>query len=58
MQEQVAEALGEVNKYYCSQFYGREVKDVETLLRYYIQHGGAKDFRDRHPLEKKEKDTK
>lgn len=47
--EQLKEALGEVNKYYCSQFYGYEVADPEVLLRYYILHGGAKGFRDRHP---------
>jgi hypothetical protein len=44
---QIKEALGDVNKYYCSIYYGYEVTDKETLLRYYIKHGGAKGFRER-----------
>ena len=41
---QVAEALGPKNRWYCSQFHGRQVEDVELLVRYYIQSGGAVDF--------------
>jgi hypothetical protein len=41
---QLDEAFGPVNRWYCSEFFGYEVKDREKLLRYYIQHGGAKDF--------------
>ena len=38
---QVREALGPVNKWYCSQCYGREITDPEMLLRYYITHNGG-----------------
>ena len=49
MLEQLKEALGKTNKYYCSQYYGFEVTDSETLLRYYIKHIGAKAYREKHP---------
>ena len=41
---QMREALGPVNKWYCSQHFGREITDPETLLRYYIKNGGARHF--------------
>jgi hypothetical protein len=41
---QLDEAFGPVNRWYCSEYYGYEVQDRETLLRYYIKHGGAQDF--------------
>jgi hypothetical protein len=43
---QLDEAFGPVNRWYCSEHHGYEVKDRETLLRYYIQRGGAKNFAD------------
>jgi len=46
--EQLHEALGPVNKWYCSQCYGFEVTDPDVLLAYYIKHGGAWQFRQRH----------
>ena len=48
--EQLHEALGAVNKWYCSQCYGYEVTDPDVLLAYYIKHGGAWQFRQRHLL--------
>ena len=48
---QLREALGPVNKWYCSQHYRREVTDPETLLRYYISHGGAAQFAKLHAAE-------
>jgi len=45
---QLREALGPVNKWYCSQFYGYEVTSPDQLLAYYIKHGGACQFRQRH----------
>lgn len=48
LDQQRREALGPVNKWYCSQFYGYEVSDPETLLAYYIKHGGAFQFRQEH----------
>jgi hypothetical protein len=48
LDQQRREALGPVNKWYCSQFYGYEVNDPETLLTYYIKHGGALRFRQEH----------
>lgn len=46
LEHQVQEALGPVNKWYCSQFCGYEVNDPELLLAYYIKHGGAGHFRE------------
>ncbi len=46
--KQMQEALGSVNKWYCSQYYGYEVNDPETLLAYYIKHGGAVHYREQH----------
>ena len=43
-QIQLAEALGPVNRWFCSQAYGRAVSDPELLLKYYIKSGGAADF--------------
>jgi hypothetical protein len=42
------EALGPVNKWFCSQHLGYEVTDPEVLLAYYIKHGGALHFRQMH----------
>jgi hypothetical protein len=48
---QLDEAFGPVNRWYCSEHHGYEVRDRETLLRYYIQHGGAEGFaKARSPL--------
>jgi hypothetical protein len=41
---QLAEALGPVNRWFCSQAYGYAVQDPELLLKYYIKSGGAADF--------------
>jgi hypothetical protein len=51
LDQQRREALGPVNKWYCSQFYGYEVHDPETLLAYYIKHGGASHFAQEHCCE-------
>jgi len=48
LENQRREALGSVNKWYCSQFHGYEVNDPEVLLAYYIRHGGALHFRREH----------
>jgi len=48
---QMREALGPVNKWYCSQYFGREITDPETLLRYYIKNGGARHFALGNPSE-------
>jgi len=48
LDEQKREALGPVNRWYCSQHYGYEVNDPETLLAYYIKHGGAYHYRQEH----------
>ena len=55
LEEQRREALGPVNKWYCSQAYGFEVTDPDTLLAWYIKHGGAKAFRQCHRYEPEEK---
>lgn len=47
LQTQVQEAMGELNRYYCSKHYGKEISDPEILLRYYIKNGGSKDFREK-----------
>jgi len=41
---QLAEAFGHLNRWFCSEAYGREINDRDTLLRYYIKSGGAVDF--------------
>ena len=41
---QIAEAHGPVNRWYCAQFYRREISDLELLMRYFIRSGGAADF--------------
>jgi hypothetical protein len=41
---QLDEALGAVNRWYCSEYYGYEVTDCDLLLEYYIKHGGAEQF--------------
>jgi hypothetical protein len=41
---QLAEALGPVNRWFCSQAYGYPVNNPELLLKYYIKSGGAADF--------------
>ena len=41
---QLAEALGPVNRWYCSQAHGREIDHPELLLNYFIKSGGAEDF--------------
>ncbi len=45
---QMQEALSPTNRWYCSQYYHREITDPEVLFRYYIQHGGAIDFAQRY----------
>jgi hypothetical protein len=44
VRKQLAEAFGPVNRWYCSQAYGRPIDDPETLLIYFIKSGGAADF--------------
>ena len=51
MHQQRQEALGPVNKWYCSQYFGYEVNNPELLLAYYIKHGGALNFRRDHIIE-------
>jgi hypothetical protein len=41
---QLAEALGPVNRWYCSQACGAEIHDPERLLSYFVKNGGARDF--------------
>ncbi len=48
LDEQRREALGPVNKWYCSQHFGYEVQDPDILLAYYIKHGGAQHYRQAH----------
>lgn len=45
---QLAEALGPVNRWYCSHAYRQKVEDAELLLAYYISSGGAADFARRY----------
>jgi len=43
----LAEAHGPVNRWFCSQAFGYEVRDPELLLIYFIKSGGAADFANR-----------
>jgi len=47
---QIAEALGPINRYYCSEKHGRDIRDADLLLTHYIKHGGAEDFARRFDL--------
>lgn len=44
LRKQLDEAFGPVNRWYCSQAYGRPVSEPELLLVYFIKSGGAADF--------------
>jgi hypothetical protein len=44
----MTEALGPLNRWYCSQAYCQEIDDEELLLKYYIKSGGAVDFAKRY----------
>ena len=48
IRKQLAEALGPVNRWYCSQAFGRPVDDPDALLVYFIKSGGAADFAARY----------
>jgi hypothetical protein len=45
---QLAEALGPLNRWFCSEAHGRKVDDPESLMLYYIKSGGAADFAKRY----------
>jgi hypothetical protein len=45
---QLAESFGPINRWFCSEFYGREVNDPELLVRYYVKSGGAANFARRY----------
>jgi hypothetical protein len=45
---QLAEALGHVNRWYCSQAHGYPVDDPDLLICYFVRSGGAKDFARRY----------
>lgn len=45
---QIAEAFGPLNRWFCSESYGRKIDDGELLLRYYIRSGGAESFAKRY----------
>jgi hypothetical protein len=44
LRKQLAEALGPVNRWYCSQAYRRPVDEPDVLLTYFIKSGGAANF--------------
>jgi hypothetical protein len=50
LRKQLAEALGQVNRWYCSQAHGRPINDPELLLSHFIKSGGARDFARRYAL--------
>ena len=41
---QLAEAFGPINRWFCSEAFGRHITDLDLLLMYYIKSGGAADF--------------
>jgi hypothetical protein len=45
---QLAEALGQVNQWYCSRAYGKRIDDPELLMVYFIKSGGADNFARRY----------
>jgi hypothetical protein len=44
---QLAEILGNDNRWFCSQHYKRPITDERTLCRYFCDQGGAADFAQR-----------
>ncbi len=54
---QLEEAMGSDNRWYCSNHYGKEITDPETLLRYYIKHGGAENFARTRRTQMQQSDT-
>lgn len=47
LEKQTQEALGDKNRYFTAQALQREPTD-EECIRYYIEHGGAENFAQRH----------
>jgi hypothetical protein len=41
---QLAEALGEDNRWFCSREHGYEVHDPDLLVKHFVKKGGAADF--------------
>ena len=48
IRQQVAEALGPTNRWFCCEKLGRHVDDADLLLTHYIKNGGAEDFAKRY----------
>lgn len=48
-QAQMVEALGNTNRWYFYQKYGREATSDEELIRFYIESGGAINYAHDHP---------
>lgn len=48
---QIAEALGDVNRYFFWQKNNRDPLDNDELVIFYILNGGAKHYRDNHKQE-------
>jgi len=40
--ERYDRAMGVVNRWYCSEFYGRDVRDPVILWDYYMRHAGSR----------------
>jgi hypothetical protein len=45
---QIQEAIGEVNRYYFFITHNREPYDLNELILFYIENGGATGFRERY----------
>jgi hypothetical protein len=45
---QLAEAFGPINRWFCSESFGREIDHEDLLLAYYIKSGGAANFAQRY----------
>ena len=45
---QIKEALSDINRYYFYLKYGRPAINDQELILYYIEYGGAKDFKENH----------
>jgi|ERR1700728_4879613 hypothetical protein len=44
---QVAEALGDKNRWFCSKAHGRKIDDPDLLMAHFVRSGGAADFKRR-----------
>ena len=46
--QQIMEVKSELNRYYFFLRYGRPARNFDELFMFYVESGGAKNFREKH----------